>query len=122
MFEVKDVNPLELEEDDFDTVMASDITFTGKIKFAKPLMIKGKVSGSINATSDLVIDTNAVVDADINADRVVVKGKVTGNVYGKRLVHVSSSGSVKGDITTGQVVLESGCVFDGKCNMLKNEG
>jgi len=121
MFEVKDVNPLELEEEDFDTVMATDITFSGKIKFAKPFMIKGKVSGSIDATSDLVIDTNAVIEADIKADRVVVKGKVTGNITGQRLVYVSSSGSVTGDISTGQVVLEPGCVFDGKCNMLKAE-
>ena len=122
MFEVKDVNPLELEEEDFDTVMAEDITFKGNIRFAKPFMIKGKVTGNIKATSDLVIDTNATVDADISADRVVVKGKVKGNVTGTRLVHVSSTGSVSGDITTGQVVLEPGCVFEGKCNMIKVAG
>ena len=122
MFEVKDVNPLELEEDDFDTVMAEDLSFKGKIAFAKPFMIKCKVAGSIKSTSDLVLDSMAVVDADIEADRVVIKGKVTGNVTGKRLVHVCATGSVKGDITTSQVVLESGCVFEGRCNMLTVEG
>ena len=41
------------------------ITFNGKINFEKPFMIKGNISGSIVATSDLVIDSTAVVKADI---------------------------------------------------------
>lgn len=119
MFDVKDTDFFDLEEDDFDTVMESDIIFNGNIKFAKPFMIKGNVSGSINATSDLVIDTGAVVEAGINAERVLVRGKVTGNITSKELVFVSASGVVNGDITSKQVVLEPGSTFIGRCTMIK---
>jgi cytoskeletal protein CcmA (bactofilin family) len=78
MFEQKELDFLELEEDEFDTVLASDITFDGKITFAKPFMIKGNISGTIAATSDLVIDSSAVVKANIEAERVLVKGIVEG--------------------------------------------
>jgi cytoskeletal protein CcmA (bactofilin family) len=119
MFDVKDTTLFELDEEDFDTVMADDIAFTGTIKFAKPFMIKGKVNGTIDATSDLLIDSNAVVNADIFANRVLIKGKVKGNVNGKKMVFVTSTGSVDGDITSAQVVLEPGSSFTGKCSMIK---
>ena len=117
MFDVKDTDLFNLEEDDFDTVLADDIAFRGTIKFTKPFMIRGKVSGTIDATNDLVIDTGAVVRAEIGATRVLVRGKVDGDIIGRDLVFVSSTGSVKGDITSKQVVLEPGSRFSGKCTM-----
>lgn len=117
MYDIKDSKSFDTEEEDFDTVMASDISFTGNIRFSKPFMIKGKMSGLIEATSDLLIDTEAIVNADITTDRVLIRGKVTGNVNGRKLVYVSSTGTVKGDITSEQVVLEPGSVFSGKCLM-----
>ena len=57
MYDVKDSELANLEDDDFDTVLASDISFRGTIKFSKPFMIRGTVSGMIDATSDLVVDT-----------------------------------------------------------------
>ena len=114
MFDVKDTDLFDLEEEDFDTILASDITFHGNIKFTKPFMIRGKVSGSIDATSDLLIDSNAV---GISSTRVLVRGKVEGNITGRDLVFVASTGSVSGDITARQVVLEPGSRFSGKCTM-----
>ena len=108
MFDVKDIDLFDLEEEAFDTVIESDITFTGSIRFTKPFMIRGRVKGSIDATSDLVIDS-----------RVLVKGKVKGNVAAKKMVFVTASGSIDGDITAEQVVLEPGSTFTGKCTMVK---
>lgn len=119
MFETKDNILFDFEEEDFDTVLASDIVFSGEIRFAKPFMIKGTVSGSIEATSDLVIDTGAKVVADIVADRILIRGNVDGNISGKKLVFVTSTGSVTGDITAAEVALEPGCSFSGKCTMVK---
>ena len=87
----------------------------------KTFMIRGKVNGKIDSTSDLVIDSDAVVNADITAERVLIRGKVKGNVIGNKLIFITASGSLDGDITTGKVVLEPGCIFTGKCSMVRNE-
>ena len=92
--------------------------FTGKIRFSKPFMIKGTVNGTIEATSDLVVDTDAVLHTDITAERVLIKGAVTGDVNAKKLVFVTATGSITGDITTAQIVLEPGCSFSGRCSMV----
>jgi cytoskeletal protein CcmA (bactofilin family) len=119
MFDVKDTDLFDLEEESFDTVIEPDITFTGNIRFAKPFMIRGKVKGNIDASSDLVVDSSAVVEADIKADRVLIKGKVKGNVAAKKMVFVTATGSLDGDITSEQVVLEPGSIFSGRCTMVK---
>lgn len=118
MYDNKGCDLLDYDESDFNTVMASDISFSGKIRFTKPFMIKGNVSGQIFADSDLVIASDAVVKADINADRILVRGIVEGNIVGKTMVFVTSKGSVTGDITSKQVVLEPGSSFSGRCTMV----
>ena len=84
----------------------------------KPFLIRGKITGKIETQSDLVIDTNAVVEADIKAARVLIRGKVKGNVQGDKLIFVTASGSLDGDIITQKVVLEPGSDFSGKCTMV----
>lgn len=117
MFDVKDTDFFDLEEEDFDTILADDIHFQGNIQFTKPFMIRGTVSGKIAATSDLVIDSNATVNAEISALRVLVRGKVDGNITAHDSVFVASSGSVNGDISSKQVVIEPGAHFSGRCTM-----
>ncbi len=117
MFDVKDTDLFDLEEDDFDTILASDIKFSGNIKFTKPFMIRGFVSGRIDATSDLIIDSEGVVKASVTASRVLVRGKLEGNIIAQDIVFVSATGSVTGDITAKQVVIEPGAFFSGQCNM-----
>ena len=117
MAEIEKVNLLDLDEEDYDTVLASDIFFDGAIKFEKPFMIKGTVQGSIQSSSDLMIGEYAKVKAKIDADRVIIKGEVIGDVTATTSVHVFSSGKLTGDVTAPEVTLDSGCFFSGICTM-----
>jgi cytoskeletal protein CcmA (bactofilin family) len=119
MFDIKVMDICDFEEDSFDTVMAPDITFHGTIRFKKPFMIRGRVSGEIDAVSDLVVDTDAQVSSNIVADRVLIRGNVQGDIDGKRIVIITTTGAVTGNITAKHVVLEPGSSFSGRCTMLK---
>jgi cytoskeletal protein CcmA (bactofilin family) len=89
------------------------------MRFAKPLMIRGEIRGTIATQSDLVIDEKAAVYSDITADRVLVRGLVKGNIVAKRIVIVTAVGSVTGNILSSQVVLEPGAIFSGNCTMTR---
>lgn len=116
---MKETDFFDIEDDTFDTVIEPGIRFTGNIKFIKPFMIRGKVNGKIDSTSDLVIDSCSEVNADIHSVRVLIKGVVHGNVTARDLVFISSTGTLDGDITAKQVVLEPGSTFSGRCTMIK---
>jgi len=106
-----------LEEEDFDTILSSDIDFSGTLSFEKPFLIRGKVSGVIKATGILVVDENAVVNADIDAARVVVRGFVKGDITASEKVEVTISGKLDGNVTAPEIHMESGCLFNGNCKM-----
>lgn len=120
MAEYSKVDSLDLEEAAYSTVLAEDIEFDGYIDAAEPLLIKGKVSGKISASSNLLIEKDAVVNADIKARNVVIKGKVKGNVSAEKIVWVLGTGSLAGDIASHDVVLDTGCFFSGSCTMTRD--
>ncbi|MDR3312804.1 MAG: polymer-forming cytoskeletal protein [Spirochaetaceae bacterium] len=113
MHELKEMDFLDFEDKDFDTILEDDIRFRGSMRFTKPMMIRGQVSGSIQCGSDLVLDTDSVAESDITADRVLIRGRVKGNVNSQRIVVVSSTGSLRGDIRSRHIVLEPGNDFSG---------
>ena len=107
-----------MEDSDFDTVLSSDIDFTGTLRFEKPFLIRGKVSGEINATGYLVVDETAIVNANINALRVLIKGQVKGDVTAVEKVEVTLTGKLAGNVTAPEILMETGCVFNGRCTMV----
>jgi len=107
-----------MEDTDFDTILSSDIDFSGTLHFDKPFMIRGKVFGEINATGILVIDENAVVNANINAQRVLIRGHVKGDVTAAEKVEVTVTGRLSGNVTAPEIFMETGCVFNGRCTMI----
>jgi len=107
-----------IEDADFDTILSQDIDFTGTLRFEKPFLIRGKVSGEINATGLLVIDESATVNANINALRVLIRGTVKGDVTAVEKVEVTVTGKLAGNVTAPEILMETGCLFNGRCTMV----
>jgi len=107
-----------MEDTEFDTILSPDIDFTGTLQFEKPLMIRGRVSGEINASGLLVVDEDAVVNANIHALRIHIRGRVKGDVTAIEKVEVALTGKLAGNITAPEINMETGCVFNGRCTMI----
>jgi len=112
-----DVHSDVLDDDDFDTILSQDIDFSGTLNFEKPFLIRGRVSGDIIARGILVVDEEAVVEANINASRVIIRGSVKGNVLASEKVEVTITGKLVGNVTAPEIFMETGCVFNGRCTM-----
>jgi cytoskeletal protein CcmA (bactofilin family) len=107
----------DIDEHEIDTILAEDIDFEGHLTFKKPLMIKGKFKGEIKSTSSLYIGEKAYVEAKTEADIVSSRGRHRGDIVGHSRVELFSTAQVEGDISTPDFVVESGCKFNGYCNM-----
>lgn len=116
-----DVHSDALEDDDFDTILSPDIDFTGVLSFEKPFLIRGKVSGEINATGLLVIDEEALVNANISASRVIIRGEVKGDVRAAEKIEISVTGKLEGNVTAPEIFMETGCMFNGRCTMIERK-
>jgi cytoskeletal protein CcmA (bactofilin family) len=114
-----DVHNDMLEDQDFDTILSSGIDFSGTLHFDKPFLIRGKVSGIIDAAGLLVVDESAVVEANISASRVIIRGSVKGDVTALEKVEVTITGKLTGNVTAPEIYMETGCSFNGRCTMIE---
>ena len=116
-----DVHSDALDDGDFDTILSQDIDFSGTLNFEKPFLIRGRLSGDINARGLLVVDEAAVVEANINAPRVIIRGSVKGDVTASEKVEVTITGKLLGNVTAPEIFMETGCIFNGRCNMTEKK-
>ncbi|MDR2518080.1 MAG: polymer-forming cytoskeletal protein [Spirochaetaceae bacterium] len=110
-----------LEDEDFDTILSSDIDFSGTLSFEKPFLIRGRFNGEIIARGLLLVDTEAVVAANIKAPQVIVRGLVRGNITASDKIELTAGGNVAGNVHTPILSIEAGCLFNGSCAMDEKE-
>jgi cytoskeletal protein CcmA (bactofilin family) len=98
--------------------LGSETRFNGLLKFRETLRIQGQFKGTIEAGGELIVDKNAVVDADhINVDSLTVYGDVTGDVSAVDKVDMMTGAKVRGDITAARLRMADGVLFEGQCSM-----
>lgn len=112
-----DVNNDTLDDEDFDTILSKDIDFSGTLHFEKPFLIRGRLSGTVAAKGILVVDEEAVVEANITASRVIIRGSVKGDVTASEKVEVAITGKLVGNVKAPEIFMETGCIFNGWCTM-----
>lgn len=97
--------------------LGPDAEVTGKLSFATPTRIEGKLKGEVRATDLLVIGPQAVVQANVQASKLVVLGEVRGQVQGATRVEICAGGRLVGDVETQSLVVQEGAFFEGKSRM-----
>ena len=107
-----DVRIKNIEESDADTLLSEDMSFQGTMSLSRPAMIKGQLAGKIESDSNVFIEKEADVKADIKANELSVKGNLSGSVQAA-VIELGSSAVVSGDVKAQSLAMESGCTFSG---------
>jgi cytoskeletal protein CcmA (bactofilin family) len=93
----------------------------GELSFKDMLRINGHVAGRVfSFKGTLIVDTSAIVEADINVGVCVVSGTVEGDIIGHERVEVTPGAVVRGNIATRSLSIKPGAVFQGDCRMLRD--
>ena len=99
-------------------VLGKTTNFTGILKFDTTLRIQGSFRGTIEAVGDLIVDKDAVVDADhIMVSSLTVYGHISGTVQALDKIDMMSGAKVHGDVSAARLRIADGVLFDGKCKM-----
>jgi len=114
---MSDLRIRAIDESTLETVLAEDIDFDGELRFSEPLLVRGRVKGTIVSDTDLYINASANVEATIEAGKVSVKGTVSGDIHAKSRLELFSSARVTGNVRTNDLIMQSGCRLNGSCQM-----
>jgi cytoskeletal protein CcmA (bactofilin family) len=103
-------------------VLGKTTSFTGILKFNTTLRIQGSFRGTIEAAGDLIVDKDAVVEADhITVSSLTVYGRISGTVQAIDKVDMMSGAKVQGDVSAARLRIADGVLFEGKCKMTNVE-
>jgi cytoskeletal protein CcmA (bactofilin family) len=97
--------------------LGPDAEVTGKLSFATPTRIEGKLKGEVRATDLLVVGPSAVVQANVQAEKLVILGEIRGQVQGASRVEICAGGRLYGDVETKSLVVQEGAMFEGRSRM-----
>jgi len=103
-------------------VLGRTTSFTGILKFETTLRIQGNFRGTIEASGALIVDKDAVVEADhITVSSLTVYGSISGTVHAVDKVDMMSGARVHGDVSASRLRIADGVLFEGKCKMTSVE-
>jgi cytoskeletal protein CcmA (bactofilin family) len=95
------------------TVIARDDSLSGQLVLKGSGQVLGSFTGQIESDGDLVVGSDAHVEADIRGSRITVSGLVRGNIIASNRLKITSTGRLEGDATVGALVVEEGGVHYG---------
>ncbi len=98
-------------------IIGKGTSLTGNLTTSGNLRVEGRVEGSIQTKTKVVLGNTSVVEGNIIAQNAEIGGEVKGTIRVSGLLTLKPTAMVNGDIITSKLVFEEGAKFNGKCNM-----
>ncbi|CAA9361175.1 MAG: hypothetical protein AVDCRST_MAG93-7664 [uncultured Chloroflexia bacterium] len=99
------------------SVIAAGDVFAGKLTTTNGVRVQGTVRGTIESKSNIQVDENASVEADITAENVTIAGSYKGSLNCSGRLEITASGRASGELETGRILLHEGGFFEGTLHM-----
>ena len=96
-------------------------SFNGTLQFDGTVRLDGRFEGDVCGSDLLIIGQSAVVRAEVQVGTLVVSGRVEGNIVAKKRVELLATARVTGTIKAPGLVVSDGAVFNGTCEMRREE-
>lgn len=104
------------------TILTSGCHFHGKLYCRGSSRIGGRIEGQVISEGLLIIEEDAIIQADIKADEAIIQGQVRGKLEAAGRVELCASSRFDGDISSPVLVISEGAQFNGRSSMLSAEG
>ena len=95
------------------TVLSEGDAFEGRLEMKGDGRLMGSFEGEIECAGELLIGSEARVDAQIRALHVTISGVVTGSLVARGRLKITATGSLHGDAEVAALVVQEGGVHHG---------
>jgi cytoskeletal protein CcmA (bactofilin family) len=93
------------------------VRLEGKLQSSGTFRIDSAMKGTLISEDTLILGEHAVIEGEIDGNRVFIGGRFDGQIHAKTRVDIQSSAVVTGEIHCPCMVIEAGAIFDGRCHM-----
>ena len=89
----------------------------GTIQADTDIRVDGTLTGTLNCKGKVIVGPTGLLDGTINCANAVIEGTIKGQLTVKDQLHVKQTAKINGEIVTGKLIVQSGAVFNVKCQM-----
>lgn len=100
------------------TTIGATIKIRGEFESAEDVSILGNISGEIETSADIFVETGGSLEASVRTRNIDVRGKVIGNIEASDRFEIHDGGSVTGDVKAPRVILSDGAKYKGHIDMV----
>lgn len=94
---------------------------SGTLKFKSSFRLDGRVEGSVESSSELLIGEGGAVEGDISVARCRVGGTVRGTICASEQVVLHPTARVWAEVITPALIMEEGAFLEGKVTMKQSK-
>ncbi len=113
------LKPKSVPRDGAVTILTNGCHFSGKLYCRGASRIGGKIEGQIVSEGLLIIEEEAVINAEIKADEAIIQGRITGKLTATGRVELCATSKVEGDIHTPVLIVREGAQFNGRSTVME---
>ena len=99
------------------TIIGKSFIIDGEVSSSDQLVIEGTVKGTIQSDASVVVDSGAIVEAQINSPEVEISGRLIGNVLASSKVELKENSHVVGNLKAPSILIADGASFKGNVDM-----
>lgn len=112
-------------KDDFGgrvvSVIGKKTEVEGTLRVSELCRIEGVVKGTVVSEGTIIVARGGLVDGKIEAKNILIGGVVHGEVFATGRVEANPTGEIYANLHTKALVVDENAVFEGQCEMLKDE-
>ena len=97
--------------------LGSNTTIQGDLSSESDIRLDGSLIGNLKCNGKLILGPKGNVKGDISCTNAVIEGTIDGTIRVKDHLHVKETAKINGEISTSKLTVQSGAVFNVKCDM-----
>lgn len=103
---------------EIESIIGKGAKITGELVTSNSVRVEGKIDGSIESKSTLIIGKEALIKSKVKAKNITIAGQVEGEIIAHNKVELLQTAKVNADISTKSLKIEEGAVFNGSSKSL----
>ncbi len=97
--------------------LGHNTSIKGDLSTESDIRLDGTLIGNLNCKGKLILGPKGNIQGDVVCDNAVIEGRIDGTIRVKDLLHVKETAKITGEISTNKLTVQSGAVFNVKCDM-----
>lgn len=97
--------------------LGSNTTINGDLSAGSDIRIDGSLIGNLKCKGKVILGPKGKIKGEIDCENAVIEGSIEGTLKVKDHLQVKESANIIGEISTNKLTVQSGAIFNVKCNM-----